>query len=43
MEIISQDKPEFKEMETFYEDLILLTNQINNEVIFEMVKNYLES
>lgn len=43
IEIISKDKLEFKGIEAFYEDLILLTNQINNETIFEMVKNYLES
>lgn len=43
LEIINNNKPEYKDMEVFYEDLILLTSQIDNENIFDMVKNYLES
>lgn len=43
LEIINEDSSKYKEMETFYEDLILLTSQINDEEIFNTVKIFLES
>lgn len=41
--INNQNVDELIKMKTFYEDLILLSNQINNTETFKLVKDYIES